>query len=364
MTYFYLLLLLLLPYIFRKAANKFSKHSHRRPPGPWTLPIIGSLHHFSVFSLPHHALYNLSRQFGDLMFLQIGERPTIIISSREAARIIMKTHETTFCNRPSIPTMKVFTYGGKDLVLAPYGDYWREIRRIITSEFLSSMRVQSFRSIREEEVSDLIQLVSSLSLHSETINLSEMMCIMANKVSIRAIMGSKWKDETLLMRDFRRSSELAAGFGVANLFPSSHLASLISSQVRKTKECHRSIDQLLDNMIREHRASGALDGGADDLLSVLLRLQDKHSKKPISMDTVKAIIFVCRFSIYNFNFIIIFTDLTEEKKKMYLSLCVICLCVCSIHINSYAIICYKTCILGWYMWSTQIYINSRMLKIF
>jgi cytochrome P450 len=303
MALFYLLLLLLLPFLFRKAKNSFYKQIQRLPPGPWSLPIIGSLHHFiGLTSLPHHALHRLSLRFGDLMFLQIGERPTIIISSIEAARKVMKIHETAFCNRPRSATMKIFTYGGKDLVLASYGDYWREIRRIITVEFLSSMRVQSFRSIREQEVGDLIQLISSELTRSpnQTINLREMMCIMTSKVAIRALTGSKRKDGTLLMREIQRSGELATGFGVANLFPSSRLASLISSQVRKTKECHRSIDLLLDSLIQEHRANLGADATADDFLSVLLRLHDERSKNAINMDTVKAIIFVSIFSIISY----------------------------------------------------------------
>ncbi|KAJ4797065.1 cytochrome P450 family 71 polypeptide [Rhynchospora pubera] len=290
MTSIIYLLLSLFLLLFLKAKKIFPKHNYRRIPGPWTLPIIGSLHHFIGSGLPHHALRNLSQRHGHLMFLQVGERPTVVISSREGARIIIKTCESTFCDRPTSPTTKIFTYGGKDLVLSPYGDYWREIRKIITSGFLSPKRVQSFRSIREEEISDLIQLISSMSSRMHTINLSDMMSVMANNVSVRAISGSKSKHKILFVNELQRSAELAAGFCLANLFPSFGILSMISKQVRKAEKCHTAIDQLLENLIQDRRESED-DKDADDLLSLLLRHLDEHPNNSISMDTAKTILF-------------------------------------------------------------------------
>lgn len=63
--------------------------------------------------------------------------------------------------------------------------------------------------------------------------------------------------------------------------------------MRKAEECQRSIDQILDSMIREHRAN-AFDGEVEGLLSVVLRL---HAENSISMDTAKAIISVSLLSI-------------------------------------------------------------------
>jgi Cytochrome P450 len=128
-SYYLLLSLLMLPLILL-LKSKLKSHSlnknYRLPPGPWTFPIIGSIHHLIGRGLPPQALDSLSRQYGGLMFLQLGELPTIVVSSREAAREIMKTHDLKFCTRPVNPAMKILTYDGKDIVAAPYGKYWRE----------------------------------------------------------------------------------------------------------------------------------------------------------------------------------------------------------------------------------------------
>ncbi|KAG2577068.1 hypothetical protein PVAP13_6NG079300 [Panicum virgatum] len=47
------------------------------------------------------------------MLLRIGEVPTLVVSSREAARAVMKTHDTVFATRPLRPTMRALTNGGR-----------------------------------------------------------------------------------------------------------------------------------------------------------------------------------------------------------------------------------------------------------
>ncbi|MFQ6650677.1 hypothetical protein Gotur_023183, partial [Gossypium turneri] len=64
------------------------------------------------------------------------------------------THGLIFANKPYMIVVDVITYGYRDIVMAPYGNCWRQVRKICTVELLTAKRVQSFESIRQEEVSD------------------------------------------------------------------------------------------------------------------------------------------------------------------------------------------------------------------
>ena len=116
------------------------------PPGPWRLPIIGSLHHL-LGGLPHRRMMELSRLHGPLMFLRFGEVPNVVVSSAEAAELVMQTHDLTFATRPRSATIDVISGGGKGIALAPYGDHWRQMRKICIIDFMIAKQVKRMDSI-------------------------------------------------------------------------------------------------------------------------------------------------------------------------------------------------------------------------
>lgn len=289
-----LLCLLLLPVIFLFLRSKTisSKSNYRLPPGPWTIPIIGSLHHLIRSGQPHHALRDLARRYGDLMSLQLGEVPAIVVSSKEPTREILKTHGLTFSSRPAYTNVKIWLDGAQGIVFAPYGKHWRDIRKICVLELLSSKQVESFGPIREDETGSLIQQISSSLSSRHIVNLSEKLMVLANNVTLRAIIGSKFKDQHLIINQIQEVLELATGFNLANLFPSSRVARLITGAGHKSKECRRVYYSLMDSIIREHREKEA-DGEEDDFLRVLLRLHDEDSENnSLSIETIKAVVLV------------------------------------------------------------------------
>jgi hypothetical protein len=125
--------------------------SERAPPGPWKLPVIGSMHHL-VNVLPHRALKSLADAHGPLMMLQLGQTPLVVVSSKETARLVLKTHDTNFATRPKLLAGEIVGYEWADILFSPSGDYWRKLRQLCAAEILSPKRVLSFRHIREDEV--------------------------------------------------------------------------------------------------------------------------------------------------------------------------------------------------------------------
>lgn len=75
------------------------------------------------------------------MPLKPGEVSTVAVTSREIAREMLKTHDVNFASRPVILASKIAVYGGLDMLFAPYGAYWRRLRKLCVMEVLSSKRV-------------------------------------------------------------------------------------------------------------------------------------------------------------------------------------------------------------------------------
>ncbi|CAI0398368.1 unnamed protein product [Linum tenue] len=160
------------------------------PPGPWQLPIIGNIHQLIGHRQPHRRLRSLAHKYGpDVMSLQLGELSYIVISTPEAAQQVMKTHDLEFASRPSLLAPNVLFNGCKDIAFAPYGEYWRQMRKIGVLELFSGKRVQSFRRVREEEVSNLVDSIALLAETGEAVDLTSMMSAVTSAVTSRAAFG-------------------------------------------------------------------------------------------------------------------------------------------------------------------------------
>uniref|UniRef100_A0A2N9FRN2 Cytochrome P450 n=1 Tax=Fagus sylvatica TaxID=28930 RepID=A0A2N9FRN2_FAGSY len=269
------------------------------PPGPWKLPIIGNMHQF-VGSLPHRALRDMANKHGPLMHLRLGEVSTIVVSSPEFAKEVMKTHDVTFASRPSILVSKILSYDSTNIGFAPYGNYWRQLRKICTLELLSQKRVESYQPIREEELSTLISWIGSKA--GSTINLTEKMFTTTCSITSRAAFGKKCKDQEKFISIVKQSLELSAGFNIADLFPSVKLLHLVSGVRTNLERLHQEADRIMGNIINEHKEQKATkktdeNVRAEDLIDVLLKFHQEHSSDSefsLTISNIKAVILIMK----------------------------------------------------------------------
>ncbi|KAK7816380.1 cytochrome p450 71b26 [Quercus suber] len=66
--------------------------------GPPKLPIIGNSR--QVGRLNHRSLWKLSKIYGPAMLLQLGQMQTLVISSPQMAKEVLKTNDAKCCTRP------------------------------------------------------------------------------------------------------------------------------------------------------------------------------------------------------------------------------------------------------------------------
>ncbi|CAL4889574.1 unnamed protein product [Urochloa decumbens] len=296
--YLYLLSALLLPLLLLKLKNHHDKVL-RLPPGPWRLPVIGSLHHLLRNPLPHRAMANIARGLGDapLIYIKLGEVPVVVASSAAAAREVMKTHDVTFATRPWTPTMKVFMVDGEGLVFARYGALWRQLRKISILELLSARRVASFRGVREEEVGRLVASVAAAP-PGEAVNVSERIAVLITDTAVRSMIGDRFERREEFLESLAEGIKIASGFNLADLFPSSRLTRLVGGTERRAAEHHRRNFELMEYAIKQHEqrraAMAAAQDGAveeEDLVDVLLRIQREGGLEvPLTMGMIKAVI--------------------------------------------------------------------------
>lgn len=254
--------------------KKKSYPTYKIPPGPRELPIIGNIHNL-LSSQPHRKLRDLAKKYGSVMHLQLGEVSTIVISSPEYAKEVMKTHDINFATRPRLLATEIMAYNSTNIAFASYGNYWRQLRKICTLELLSLKRVNSYQPIREVVLSDLVKWISSQ--NGSPINLSEALISSIYTIVSRSAFGDKCKDQEEFISVIKESIKVAAGFDLGDLFPSAKWLQHVTGLRPKLERFHCQTDQILENIINEHKEAKYTKDKDDqgeveeDLVDVLLK---------------------------------------------------------------------------------------------
>eukprot|EP01018_Ginkgo_biloba_P005270 Gb_32735 [translate_table: standard] len=257
---------------------------YRLPPGPTPLPIIGNLH--KLGKLPHRSLQALAKKYGPLMYLRLGSVPTVVASSPEMAKEFLKTHDANFSSRPITSAGKYTAYDFKGITLAPYGSNWRDVRKICNIELLTAKRLQSFQSLREEEVGLMVDSIAKESAYP--VNLSKTLASLTTNIMCRIVIGRKYSEGDLACGEFHEMVHdlfsTNGAFNIGDFIPWLQRFDL-QGIVRRTKNAHKIFDVFAENVIDEHVVENMeLKEGGKDFVDVLLDMK-------MCRESIKALIF-------------------------------------------------------------------------
>ncbi|XP_028789980.1 cytochrome P450 76A2-like [Neltuma alba] len=134
--------------------RKLSASKRRLPPGPPGWPLFGNM--FQLGPMPHRTLAHLKDRYGPVVWLRIGATNTMAILSTKTAAEFFKNHDLSFAERTITDMMRVNNYDKSSLALAPYGSYWRIMRRLVTVDMLVAKRLNETAHIRRKCVDDML----------------------------------------------------------------------------------------------------------------------------------------------------------------------------------------------------------------
>lgn len=168
----------------------FPNRKQKLPPGPPSLPIVGHLHHIKT-SL-YQALARLSNEYGPVIFLRFGCRSFVAVSSPSAIEECFTKNDIIFANRPKSMATDRLTFNYIGFAWAPYGQFWRIVRRFTVVEFFSTNCLGKSRPIREEEIQSILRSIFKITkMKSEKIDLKHWVSVFTFNVLMRT-MADKW----------------------------------------------------------------------------------------------------------------------------------------------------------------------------
>ncbi|CAK9316529.1 unnamed protein product [Citrullus colocynthis] len=283
--------------IFLLHNNK--KEVNVSPPTPPKLPFLGHLH--LLGSHPHRSLWNLSKKHGPIMLLKLGSVPTVIISSAAVARELFKHHDLASCSRPRLTGSGRFSYNFQDLNLSPYGERWRELRKIFIIELFSTKQVQSFQHIREEEVGLFVNSISQSSHSSkDPIDLSVRAYSLTANITTRIAFGKSFRGGELDNQNFqqviRRAVVAIGSFSTADFFPSfGWIVDRLSGVHGRLEKSFAELDAFFQQVVDDRIKFKPTSRSEENIVDVLLRMERDSSEFDaliLTQDCIKALIMV------------------------------------------------------------------------
>ncbi|XP_057807040.1 cytochrome P450 71AU50-like [Salvia miltiorrhiza] len=224
---------------------------NRLPPGPIGLPILGHFH--LLGKNPHVDLCRLARKHGPIMGLRLGFVRAVVVSSPAAAELVLKTHDLVFASRPRSDASCRMSYDQRNLAFAPYGPYWRNMRKLCTLQLLSASKMKQFEPMRKAELG---LLVASLKQSRDTVDLRARISAVNGDMNCLMILGRKYSDRDLDEQDgfkalFSETLEITAQFNLADYFP--YIGGLdLHGLNRRMKRLSNVFDGFLEKIMEDH----------------------------------------------------------------------------------------------------------------
>ncbi|KAJ6331971.1 hypothetical protein OIU76_010362 [Salix suchowensis] len=169
------------------------------------------------------------------------------------------------------------TYGSADFSFAPYGPYWKFLKKICMTELLGGRMLDQLLPVRHEEIRQFLQFLLKKANARESINVGSQLMRLTNNVISRMTMNQRCSDNV----DEADENLDLQGFG------------------KRLKEVHKKFDAMMERIIKEHEEVRKIKketGEGDsmkDLLDILLDIsEDDSSEMKLTRENIKAFILV------------------------------------------------------------------------
>ncbi|KAH9702837.1 Xanthotoxin 5-hydroxylase CYP82C4 [Citrus sinensis] len=286
--------------ISRNGQKRTLKNKQQAPVAGGAWPLIGHLH---LLRGPEPAHRVLGRPAKALSFVW-GVKQALVVSNWEIAKECFTTNDKAFAGRPKTMAVELMGYNFLVIGFAPYGNYWRQSRKIVTIELLSNRRLEKLKHVRESEVKASIQrlykncISSSSSRKVVSVEMIHWLEGTALDIILRIIAGKRHTSQSEEANDWQQQiTKIAALFGqfvVSDALP--FLRRLdIGGYERLMSKTAKYFDIILQEWVDEHkmkRVSGEIKGD-EDFIYVLLSLLDDNAEQLPDRDADTVIKAIC-----------------------------------------------------------------------
>ncbi|XP_032655694.1 cytochrome P450 1A1 isoform X1 [Chelonoidis abingdonii] len=264
---------------FRKQIPKGLK----RLPGPRGYPLIGNV--LELGSNPHLTLTQMSQTYGDVMQIQIGSRPVLVLSGLDTIKQALVKQGEDFMGRPDLYSFRHIGDGQSLTFSADSGEVWKARRKLAQNALktfsLSPSPNSSSTCLLEEHVSKeadyLVRKFLQLMEEEKRFDPYRYMVVSVANVICAMCFGKRYDhdDQELLsiVNLNKEFGEVAASGNPADFIPV--LQYLPSRPMKIFKDLNKRFNSFLQKIVKEHSCSFDKDNIRDITDSLIQHCQEK-----------------------------------------------------------------------------------------
>ncbi|XP_042484423.1 cytochrome P450 CYP82D47-like [Macadamia integrifolia] len=294
---------------WRRKANSHENKGRVVPEPSGAMPIIGHLHLLGGQDRIERTFSAMADKYGPAFMLRLGVHRTFVVSSWEMVKDCFTINDRVFATRPLSAAGKYLGYDYAMFGFAPYGPYWREMRKIATTELLSKTRLEMLKHVRINEIDVCIKELYSLwardgtntnsTTHLVKVEMKQWFGHLSLNIITKIIAGKRYcgnveagyEDEALRFHKAINEMERLSGvFVISDVFPLLRWLDL-GGHVKSMKCVAKELDYLVENWVNEHRRkalSCKMEGELDfiDVMLSIFRAHGNDMKSSYDGDTI------------------------------------------------------------------------------
>ncbi|XP_010527270.1 PREDICTED: cytochrome P450 82G1-like isoform X4 [Tarenaya hassleriana] len=236
------------------------------------LPLIGHLHLLRGKDLVFKKFAAISDKLGPIFSLKIGAYRLVVVSDPETVRDCFATNDVVLATRPNISIGRYVGYNNAILALAPYGDYWRELRKITTIYLFSNHRIEMLGHIRLNEVNVFIKhlYTTTVDRGSSLVRMDTLLEFMTFNIILRTVAGKRIEygemgcEEWRYKKAIQQTEYLWGVFMVGDAIP--WLEWMDFAKVSLMKKTAKELDGVISKWLEEHLEKRLRNGNDEESL--------------------------------------------------------------------------------------------------
>ncbi|GAB4841455.1 hypothetical protein Ancab_039709 [Ancistrocladus abbreviatus] len=258
-------LLLLCNLCYNRSFNR--RRSIFAPEASRAWPIIGHLHQLGGKVPICRTLGAMADKYGPVFLFRLGMRRVLVVNTWEGVKECFTTNDRAFASRPLTSAGKYLGYNYAAFAFSAYGPYWRDVRKLVTVELLSTRRLETLKHLLVSEVDTFVTDLHAMCdgqndaatkvdmgemLHHLTINVISK--LVARKRYFGNIEDGNDEEAQKIRRVIKEFNHVAWSNVLSDLFPFSFLEWLDpQGLIKLMKRIAKDIDSIIQGWIDEHR---------------------------------------------------------------------------------------------------------------